>query len=90
MAYVLIALGIVVAYLDYLGTANVKAAGSLAYEEIFTAPTPFWKWAGALIIIGAIGYVPELEPVATAFLVLVLLVIVLSHSSGFSGLVKGL
>ena len=90
MAYTLIALGILIAWLDYLGTANIKAAGNLLYTEIFTGSDPFWKWAGALIIIGAIGYVPALEPPATAMLFLVVLVIVLSHSSGFTALLKGL
>ena len=88
MAYVLIALGVALAYLDYQGTANVKAAGSLAYDEMF-GPQGFWKFGAALMIILAIGYIPEMEPIATAFLVLIFVVVILSHQSGFTQLVQG-
>lgn len=89
MAYVLLAIGIVLGYLDYLGTANLKAAGSLVYQETFGGTNPYYKWAGAMIIVGLMGYVPEMEPIATSLLILILLVLILSHSSGFSTLVKG-
>jgi hypothetical protein len=90
MAYVLIAIGGVLAYLDYLGSANLKAAGSLLYAENFSGTNPFYKWAGAMIIIAAIGYVPELEDISMALLVLVMLVIVIDNKSGFTTLIKGL
>lgn len=93
MAYILIALALLIGWLDYLGTANVKAAATLLYQEVFQGQSgqqPFWKWLGALIIIGAIGYVPELEGLATAMLILVILVIVLSKASGFNTLIQDL
>lgn len=86
MGYVFIALGVVLLWLDYLGAKNIEDAAVLAYNEVFTGNPPFWKWLGALIIIGAIGYVPELEPPATAMLALVLVAIVLKHDSDFTKL----
>ena len=88
MAYVLLALGGLLLYLEYEGT--VLDAGALLRDEVFNGPSPFWKWLGALIIVGAIGYIPELEDVAFWFLTLILISIVLSHKSGFNALLKGL
>lgn len=90
MAFILLGIGAALAYLEYLGTANVKAAGSLLYQELFGGSNPFYKWAGAMVIVAAIGYVPEMEPISTAFLSLILVTLILSHSSGFATLVKGL
>lgn len=89
MAFVLIGLGVAMAYLEYLGTANVKGAGKLLYAELFSGSNPFYKWAGAMLIIGLIGYIPEMEPISMAFLVLVLVVIILHNQSGFTTLIKG-
>lgn len=88
MAYVLIAIGICLAYLDYLGKANLKAAGSLLYQENFSGNDPFYKWVGAMVIVAAIGYIPDMEPIATGFLILIFLGIVLSNKSGFAALIK--
>jgi hypothetical protein len=90
MAFILIAIGVCLAYLAYLGTANLKAAGSLLYQENFSGSDPFYKWAGAVIIVAAIGYIPEMEPIAMGMLILIFVGIVLSHSSGFSTLIEDL
>ena len=90
MPFVLIAGGLLLAWLDYLGTANLTGAGSLATQELFTNQSPFYKWAGAIIIIGLIGYVPELRSFATAMLVLVILSVALSHSGAVVNLEKAL
>ncbi len=89
VAYFLIALGGALAYLDYLGSANLIAAGSLLKQEVFTGTDPFAKWAGAIIIVAMLGYIPEMRDVSMALLVLIFLVIILDHSSGFSALIKG-
>lgn len=80
MAFFLIALGSAIAYLDYLGTANLKGAGTLLKDELFTDPTPFYKWLGALIIIALLGYIDEFRPISQGLLVLVIVSILLSHS----------
>lgn len=93
MPYILIAIGIILAYLDYLGSANVQAAGSLLWQESFTGSDPFYKWFGAMVIIWAIGFIPDMEPIAMGMLALVLIAIVLSKKSGaaaaFESLIKG-
>ncbi len=58
MAYFLLASGVILAWLDYQGAANLRAAGSLVYDEAFGSNDPFYKWLGALVIIGLIGFVP--------------------------------
>lgn len=88
MPYVLIFLGAAVAYLDFLGSANVTGAGALVKTEVFTGPDPFYKWLGALILIALLGYIPELRPISTAMLTLVILAIVLAHLDSVTSLIK--
>lgn len=53
----------------------------------FSGPNNFFYWVVALIIIGAIGYVPKLKPVSDLFLALLILVLVLKRGnpSGIGG-----
>lgn len=88
MPFALIGIGLALAWLDYLGTANLQGAGSLLQQEVFTGNNPFYKWAGALIIIGLIGYIPELRQFAVAMLVLVILSIALAHNGAVVNLEK--
>lgn len=90
VAYFLIALGVLIAYIDYLGGQNVKDAGSLFYEEVWGNNDPFWKWLGAIILIGLIGYIPNMEPISTAMLGLVLLALIASHSEAYNQLMASL
>ncbi len=90
MPYMLIAIGLALGYLDYLGSANVKAAGALVYEEFTQGNTPFLKWFGALLLVGLIGYIPEMQNVSLGFLVLIVLAILLSHNSALNSIMKDL
>ena len=92
MAYVLLSIGLLIAYLDWLGTNNLLAAGNLLKNEFFGAPDPFYKWLGAIIIIALLGYVPQMRPIATALLVLITISIFLSksHQTAVNQLVKAL
>lgn len=87
MAYFFIALGVVLIYLDYLGADHLRNGASLLYDEVWGNPDPFWKWLGAIVMIGLLGYVPEMKPVAEGMLVLVFAVIILAHSGTFHNLV---
>lgn len=78
MPYVLIFLGIVLADLAYQGADNVTQAGTLLRTEMFGGSDPFYKWLGAIILLGLLGYVQEARGLATALLILVLLAIILS------------
>ena len=47
----------------------------------FSGPSNFTYWVLALLLIGAVGYIPKARPVSDAFLVLVVLVLVLSKGN---------
>lgn len=87
MAYVILALGAALGYLDYMGQAG--SAGTLIYDELFVGSDPYYKWAGALIILWVLGLVPHMEPLAMSMMVLVLLALILSKQSAFTALIKG-
>lgn len=90
MGVVFISLGLFLGYLTWLGAPSIEAAGSLAKTEVFTASDPYYKWLGALLIIWAIGLIPDMRGISVAFLTLVLLALALSHSSGVTALEKAL
>lgn len=48
----------------------------------------FFAWAAAIILIGAVGYVDELKPVANTMLALVIAVLLLSNNGFFAQLQK--
>ncbi len=47
----------------------------------FTGPENFVYWFIAIVLIGALGYIPKLKPVSTAFLVLIIMVLFLKKGS---------
>lgn len=47
----------------------------------FVGPNNFIFWVVSILIIGAIGYIPKLKPISTAFLVLVILVLILTRGN---------
>lgn len=47
----------------------------------FTGPNNFIFWFIAILAIGAVGYIPKAKPISTAFLVLVVLVLVLTRGN---------
>lgn len=53
----------------------------------FTGPDNFAYWFIAIVLIGAIGYIPKLKPVSVGFLTLILVVLFLKkgNSSGIGG-----
>src|ERR1700674_2015741 len=53
----------------------------------FTGPNNFVYWFLAILLIGAVGYIPKLKPFSVAFLVLVVLVLILARGNpnGISG-----
>jgi hypothetical protein len=55
-------------------------------KDDFTGPAPFWKWMLAILLVGAIGYVPNLRPISRGFLVLVIIVFLLSNQGVFTQL----
>ena len=94
MPFALIIIGVILADLAWMGPANITGAGTLLKDEFFGGGTnsssPFYKWLGALIIIGLLGYIPQAKGLATAFLVLIILAIILSNKNfgSFTTLLK--
>jgi len=48
----------------------------------------FFAWAAAIILIGSVGYIDELKPVANTMLALVIAVMLLSNNGFFAQLQK--
>lgn len=56
----------------------------------FTGKGNFIYWLVSILIIGAVGYIPDLKPVSRAFLVLVVIVLFLDNKGVFANAVKAL
>lgn len=48
-----------------------------------TGPNNFVQWALAILLVGAIGFIPKLKPFSTALVALVLVAIFLRKGTGF-------
>lgn len=87
MPFVLLTVGIVllVAGVRNTVTANGSTEGlfDLAKGD-FTGKGNFFHWFVAIIVIGGIGYVDELKPMANAFLALIIIGLFLSNGGFFS------
>jgi hypothetical protein len=82
MAFALLIIGVV------LLTAGVRDSQSDLYKLVhgdFTGDVNFFYWFISILLIGAIGYIPKLRPISTAFLVLLVLVLFLSKGSAGGG-----
>lgn len=87
MPLALLAIGIVL-----LVTAIRGTTGDLAklLQKDFTGPGNFLLWILALGMVGAVGYVKDLRPIANAFLVLLLIVFLLAANKGGKDFVSSL
>lgn len=81
------ALLIVGAILLIAGVRNTQDTLFSLVKADFQGPDNFIFWFLAIVIIGAIGYIPKLKPISTAFLGLVLVVLFLKkgNASGIGG-----
>lgn len=79
MPFLFIVLGIGFVVIAVRGT---QATAFSLLEKEFSGPNNFVKWALALFILGAVGYIPVVRPVTRALLLLVLLVIFLKNGTG--------
>lgn len=77
MAFVLLIIGIT---LLVAGVQNTQADLFMLLKKDFSA---FLMWFIAIFLIGALGYIPKLKPLSTAFMGLVILVLFLSKGTGF-------
>lgn len=79
MPFALIALGMI---LIITGIQNTYAQFGTMVQNDFQAG--FLKWAAAILIIGALGYVQELETLSHVFLALIIVAIFLTHAQTFT------
>lgn len=80
MPLALLLVGIVLVVAGVRNT--VEPLGDLLKSD-FTGPGNFSTWIVALVLAGAIGWIPGLRPLSTAFIVLILVSILLQSGSGF-------
>lgn len=78
MAYVLLIVGLM---LTIAGVRNTHHDLFALVEGDFAGPNSFIYWLAAIAIVGGAGYVETLEPLSTAFLTLVLIVLVLNQKN---------
>lgn len=78
MPFALLIIGI---WLLVSGVRNTQDMLFALLKGDFTGQDNFIFWLIAILIIGAIGYVPKLKPISTGFLVLIILVLFLKKGS---------
>jgi hypothetical protein len=63
------------------GVKNTQDTLFSTVKGDFTGHDNFIYWFVAILIIGAVGYIPKLKPISTAFLALVIIVLFLKKGS---------
>lgn len=76
MAFVLLIVGAVLLISAVKGTSSDLFT---LLQGDFTGSNNFIYWAVAILLIGALGYIPKVKPISVAFLGLVVLVLFLSR-----------
>lgn len=82
MPFLLIAIGLIVvlaAARNTIGPLATQLSSDLGATQ---GGVHFLAWLGAIVLIGAVGYVPNLQTVSRAMMLLVILVIVLKNGGG--------
>ncbi len=90
MPFALLLIGIWLLVAGVRNTAGPASSPGTLFSLVhgdLTGPDNFAYWFIAIILIGAIGYIPKLKPLSTAFLVLVVVVLFLKkgNTSGVGG-----
>lgn len=80
MPFALAIIGIV---LLVAGVRNQQATLFELVKGDFSGPNNFIFWMVSIFAIGALGYIPRLKPLSTAFLALVIVVLFLRRGTGF-------
>ncbi len=77
------ALLIIGATLIVAGVRNQQDKLFTLVKNDFAGPNNFIFWIVSILAIGAVGYIPKLKPISTAFLGLVIVVLFLRKGTGF-------
>jgi hypothetical protein len=79
--------GLILIVTGVRGTVNSGTPSLVSLvKDDFIGTDPFWKWMLAILLIGAIGYIPNLRPISRAFMALVIVVFLLSNNGLFTQL----
>lgn len=78
MPFALIIAGILLILVGYQGTQNAF------FTQLLTDVPQFGIWFVAIMVIGALGYIPRLKDLSNAFLALVILVLFITHKGFFA------
>ena len=84
MPYAFFVVGIVLLVASYRNTGG-ELAGQLK-NDFGSGRTGFLPWFTALLVIGSIGYIRPLKPVANSLLVLVVVVLFLANRGIFASI----
>jgi hypothetical protein len=82
MPFALALIGIFLVVAAARGVGNIRALGQLLVKD-FTGQNNFLVWIFAIGLIGVVGYIPALEKLSRAFLVLLFVVLLLATRGGF-------
>ena len=81
MAFALIIVGLVLLVTAVKDTASGPNGLFALVAGDFSGSNNFLYWMTAILIIGAIGYIPKLKPISTACLGLIIVVLVLTKGA---------
>lgn len=68
---------------------GIKGDGSALYELVqgdFSGPNNFVYWLSAMLVLGSLGYVPQLRNLSRLFIALVVIVLLLDNKGFFAQL----
>ena len=66
------------------GVRNTTDQLTTLVKGDFTGQNSYIRWTFAILVIGAIGYIKQIEPISRMFLVLVVIVLILSNKGVFA------
>ena len=81
MPFALIIIGVILLIAASRGTTGGATGLFALLQSDFTGQNNFVYWMAAILIIGAIGYIPKVRPISTALLGLVLAVLFLKNAN---------
>lgn len=83
MPYVILIIGLFMTVVGYRGK---QAELQALIKDDFTGPDNFLRWLVAIAIVGGLGYVRPIRPIANSFLALLIIVMFLSNGGFFNRL----
>lgn len=87
MSFVLVIIGLFMLISGVRGTHGELAE---LLKEDFVGPNNYFKWVVAMLIVGSLGYIKPIRPIANGILVLVILGLFLSNKGFFTQLTSQL